>query len=48
VIDAYLDWDINPLIPEQRETYFSQDSIHPNDKGHQYIAERFLEYFENL
>ena len=48
VIDAYRDWEINPLIDEQRETYFSKDGIHPNDNGHKYIAERLLEFMENI
>ena len=48
VIDAYREWEINPLIDEQRELYFSADAIHPNDNGHKYIAQRFFEYFENF
>lgn len=48
VIDAYLDWEINPKIDAQREAYFSADGIHPNDNGHRFIAERLLEYMENF
>lgn len=48
VVDAYRDWNINPKIAEQREAYFSADNIHPNDNGHQYIAERLLEFMNNL
>ncbi len=48
VIDAYCDWEINPLIDEQREAYFSEDGIHPNDNGHRYIAERLLAFMENI
>ncbi len=48
IIDACRDWEINPLIDEQREKYFAEDEIHPNDNGHRYIAERLLEFMENL
>ena len=48
VIDAYLDWEINPKIDAQREAYFSADGIHPNDNGHRFIAERLLEYMGNF
>lgn len=48
VIDAHNEWAINPLIDEQRTAYFSADAIHPNDNGHRFIAERFVEFFENF
>ena len=48
VIDAYLDWDINPKIDAQQEEYFSADKIHPNDNGHRYIAEKLVAFMETL
>lgn len=48
VLDAYSNWAIDPNVDSQRETYFCEDNLHPNDDGHLYIAERFLEYMENL
>lgn len=48
VIDAYLEWEINPKIDAQREAYFSADSIHPNDNGHRYIAEQLLKFMKKF
>ena len=48
VLDAYSSWEMNPNIDSQRKTYFCEDDLHPNDNGHRYIAERFLEYMESL
>ena len=48
VLDAYADWAIDPNDENQLKTYFCPDDLHPNDIGHQYIAERFLEYMENF
>ena len=48
VLDAYSEWTIDPREEIQQEVYFSEDKIHPNDNGHKYIAERFLEFMESL
>ena len=48
VLDAYSNWAIDPNVESQREAYFCHDSIHPNDAGHQYMAEKVLEFFETL
>ena len=48
VIDAHTLWEINPHIDEQRAAYFSPDDVHPNDNGHQYIAELFYKAMQDL
>lgn len=48
VLDAYSNWKIDPNNEEHLKTYFCADNLHPNDAGHQYIANRFLEFMENL
>ena len=48
VIDAYHEWPVSPLVDEQLEMYFSEDCLHPNDNGHRYIAQLFLDSVEKL
>ena len=47
VIDAFNDWDMKPVADKDKEVYFSVDGLHPNDKGHQRIAEKLLEFVNN-
>ena len=47
VLDLYANSGIQPNVIKIRETY-TIDGLHPNDTGHRYIAEKFLEFMENL
>ncbi|MBR2341435.1 MAG: SGNH/GDSL hydrolase family protein [Clostridia bacterium] len=48
VLDANSEWEITTRDEVLKEKYISADGLHPNDIGHRYIAEKFLEFMENL
>ena len=50
VIDAYSDWAIDPRIDGDGEGkgHISADRLHPNDDGHRFLAECFLESIKKL
>lgn len=48
VVDAFREWEMNPLFSEQKEKYFSADGVHPNDNGHRFIAEKLVEFIGNI
>jgi lysophospholipase L1-like esterase len=48
VFDVYNDLEITTRDERLKEKYISADGLHPNDTGHRYIAEKFLEFMENL
>ena len=48
VLDAHDEWEITTADEVLKEKYISADGLHPNDVGHRYIAEKFLEFMENL
>lgn len=48
VLDAHDEWEITTADEALKEKYISADGLHPNDDGHRYIAEKFLEFMENL
>jgi lysophospholipase L1-like esterase len=48
VLDANSEWEITTHDEAMKEKYISADGLHPNDVGHRYIAEKFLEFMENL
>jgi lysophospholipase L1-like esterase len=50
VIDAYSTWAIDPRIDGDGEGkgHISVDRLHPNDDGHRFMAECFLNSLKNL
>ena len=48
VFDAYNDLEITTRDERLKAKYISADGLHPNDTGHRYIAEKFLEFMGNL
>ena len=46
VIDAFNDWDMQPIADKENDIYFTADGLHPNDNGHRYIAERLYEFIK--
>ncbi len=50
IIDAYSDWAIDPRIDGDGEGkgHISADRLHPNDDGHRFMAECFLNSLKNL
>lgn len=47
VCDLYANSGLQPNIPLMKEWYFP-DGLHPNDKGHERIAERLGEFLKSL
>ncbi len=47
VCDLFANSGLQPNIPAIRERYFP-DGLHPNDKGHERIAERLGEFLKSL
>lgn len=45
LLDFYNDLGINPNNPADNEQYFA-DGLHPNDSGHELIAEKIISFLE--
>ena len=48
VIDAFNDWDMQPVADKANDPYFTADGLHPNNNGHRYIAEKLVEFVKNM
>lgn len=48
VLDLYSDTELVPDIPEKKAEYFSEDGLHPNDLGHDRIANKIYEFLIDL
>lgn len=47
VLDLYKNSGMQPKVPVIRETYIP-DGLHPNDKGHMIIADKFAEFLKTV
>ena len=47
LLDFYNELGIDPNNAEDNKNYFA-DGLHPNDKGHNLIADRIISFLENL
>ncbi len=48
VLDLYSSGNLIPDIPANKQLFFAEDGLHPNDEGHKRIAERLYKFILSL